>query len=146
MRISFTPSENKNKKENETSIDLGNCENILKSQYNIDKLYIKKIEYFGEENEITRMDYDIYGEVDNSNHLVQLDKKYCQDSLISINIPSGILGSINNVLSNSNICSYLDSDYDNKDLSNDEKEIINIEQVLIFVQIIVILLDLKMVK
>ena len=130
MRISFTTSENKNKKENETSIDLGNCENILKSHYSIDKLYIKKIEYLGEENKVTGVDYDIYGEVDNSSHLVKLDKKYCQDISISVNIPPGILSSINNKLNNENeddnndICSYLDSDDDNKDSSYNEKEVI----------------------
>jgi len=128
MRISFTTSENKEKKENETSIDLGDCEKKLKSYYSLDKLYIKKIDYLGENDKITGVDYDIYGEVF-GDHLVKLNKAICQDNSIIVNIPPGILDSNNNILGNSNeddnndICSYLDSD-DDKDSSTNENEII----------------------
>lgn len=129
MRIILTTSDSNNQDKNKSSINLGECENRLKEYYKINKLYIKKIEYFDEENIITNLEYDMYGELNNSKHLIKLNKSICHDGMISTNTIIEMLY-ITNIYENNNndICSLMDSD-DKINLSSNEKEDNNIANI-----------------
>ena len=84
----ITSSYNQNNKEykNISTIDLGECEKILKRQYKIDDnetLLIFKIDYFIEGLKTRLIKYDIF----HPKTKEQLDMKYCQNSTIKMNIP-----------------------------------------------------------
>ena len=90
MKITLSTSENQKYKRdfiNETSIDIGDCENKLKGYYKIDKIYLKKIDITDNFKKTTKIDYDFYGEINHSNHLDKLDKKVCKDIKITLFIP-----------------------------------------------------------
>ena len=84
----ITSSYNQNNKEykNISTIDLGECENILKKQYNIDEnetLLIFKIDYFLEGLKTPFIKYEIF----HPRTKESLDMKYCKDYTIKMNIP-----------------------------------------------------------
>ena len=84
----ITSSYNQNNKEYEniSTIDLGECENILKKQYNIDEnetLLIFKIDYFLEGLKTPFIKYEIF----HPKTKESLDMKYCKDYTIKMNIP-----------------------------------------------------------
>ena len=78
--------ENKNK----TSINLGLCENRLKSVYNIsynNSLYITKIIIKEEGMKIPKIEYEVYYPLNNNSELIQLNLSICKDIRIDISIP-----------------------------------------------------------
>ena len=71
---------------NISTIDLGECENILKKQYNLtnkDSLIVVKTDIKSEDLSATYVQYEIY----DPNTLKQLNLSYCQDVKITVNIP-----------------------------------------------------------
>ena len=77
MTVTFTTTENqkKNKNNNMSTIDLGDCEYLLKNKYNIsinETLYMKKIDIVQEEMTTTKVEYDVYCKLSGSN-LIKLN-------------------------------------------------------------------------
>ena len=98
MTVTFTTSQNQksNINKNITSIDLGECENLLRKEYKISnnkKLYIKKIDIVQEGMKIPKVEYDVYCKLFGTN-LVKLNLTVCENKKISINIPFLLNGNI----------------------------------------------------
>jgi len=88
-QITTTTNQNNNKYNNISSILLGECENILKVKYNIDKnlpLIILKIDYFKEGSLIPIVGYEVF----NPENMSKLDLSYCNSEHININIPVSV--------------------------------------------------------
>ena len=91
MTITLTTTENQknNNYSNFTSINLGECENILRKVYNISKdqkIFMKKIDIKQEYFKIPKIQYDIYSKLNNSN-LIKLNISYCQNIKIDLFMP-----------------------------------------------------------
>ena len=89
--ISLTSTENQNinKNNNISTIDLGACENILKTEYNIsnnESLLIYKMDVLKKGMKIPRIEYKVYYVI-NRKQLVQLDLNKCKNLKIEIHIP-----------------------------------------------------------
>ena len=72
-----------------TKLDLGGCENDLRSFYNISDnvtLYIKKMDIIQEGIKIPKIEYSIYCKLNGSN-LIRLNLSVCEKSKISLSIP-----------------------------------------------------------
>jgi surface protein len=86
----ITSTENqKNKKYDMSTIQLGQCEGILKEKYNISKelpLIIFKVEYSVPGIQIPVIGYNVF----HPNNKTKLDLKYCKDSIINFDIPVSI--------------------------------------------------------
>ena len=85
----ITSTNNKNKTKNISTVNLGNCENILKNIYNIDEslpLVIFKVEYFIEGLLIPVIGYEVYHPINN----LQLNLSYCKNEKANLNIPVSI--------------------------------------------------------
>ena len=87
----ITSSENQNNKEykNISTIELEECEKILKGIYEIDEnmpLVILKIDYFIPGILIPIIDYEIFHPINKS----QLDLKYCENKIVNYSIPVSI--------------------------------------------------------
>ena len=93
ISLILTSTKNQKKNENEKiiTIDLGECENILKNNYNISEnepLYILQTIPEKEEGmKIPKIDYDVYYPFYNNNTLSKLDLNLCKDTKIEISIP-----------------------------------------------------------
>ena len=105
-----------------TTIDLGECENKIKEEYNISKnksLYILKIDVKQEGYKIPKIAYEVYYPLFGDN-LIKLNLTACQDTKIDISIPIKITGNIDKVNPNSNyytdIC-YTEISEDGTDIS-----------------------------
>ena len=88
VQYQMTTSDNQKNNTNKSisTIDLGMCEDKLKTIYRIDKslpLIIFKIDYFSPDTLIPLIGYEIYHPVNKS----KLDLKYCEEILIKLNIP-----------------------------------------------------------
>ena len=88
MVYQITTSENQKmiSNRNISSVNLGECENILKKVYNINEslpLIIFKVDYYLEDILIPIIGYEIYHPLNKS----KLDLIYCEDELIKLNIP-----------------------------------------------------------
>ena len=89
--ITFTTTENQknNKNNNMTSIDLGECETLLRNFYNIsdnETLYMKKIDIQQKGLSTLKVEYDVYAKI-YRNKLIKLNLTICSNSKISIFIP-----------------------------------------------------------
>ena len=89
--ITITTSQNQknNINNNMTTINLGECETLLRNYYNIsnnETLYIKKIDLKQEGMSSLKVEYDIYCKLFGKN-LIKLNLKVCEKSKISISIP-----------------------------------------------------------
>ena len=85
-QITTTFNQINNDYENISTIDLGECENILKDKYNISKnesLIIFKIDYYVEGLYIPIIKYEIF----DPRTKEHLDINYCEENSIKINIP-----------------------------------------------------------
>ena len=83
-----TQKRNVNNK-NATIIDLGECEELLRKEYNIssnDTLYMKKMDIAQDKMNTVKVEYDIYYKLF-ENNLTKLNLTICKDSKISIFIP-----------------------------------------------------------
>ena len=88
-QMTTTDNQKNNTNKNISSIDLGECEKILKDKYKIDDnlpLIIYKVDYFSPDSLIPIIGYEIYHPLNKS----KLDLKYCEDILIKLNIPVNI--------------------------------------------------------
>ena len=91
MAKTFTTSQNQknNINKNTTSVDLGECETLLRNYYNISKneeLYIRKIDVVQEGMSALKIEYDIYSKLFGK-YLIKLNLTVCEKSKISILIP-----------------------------------------------------------
>ena len=88
-----TPSNQRNNTSNNvTLINLGQCENILKEEYNIseeDNLYIFKIDYYIEGLLGPKVEYEVYYPL-LKNHLKLANLSLCDDVNIEVSIPLDI--------------------------------------------------------
>ena len=94
--ISFTTSQNQrnNINNNMTTIDLGECETLLRTEYNIsfnEPLYIKKIDIVQEGMKALKVEYDVYCKLFGTN-VIKLNLTVCTNSKISIYMPFLIPG------------------------------------------------------
>ena len=81
---------------NETTIDIGECETILRKSYNISNeslLYIKKIDVFQEGMKIPKIEYDLYSKISGEN-LTKLNLTICKGIKVYLSIPIKITESI----------------------------------------------------
>ena len=86
IQITSTNNQKNNKNYNISSINIGDCEDILKDKYNISKntpLLILKIDSFIDGSKIPIIQYEIYNPFTKK----KLDLNYCDTSKIEINIP-----------------------------------------------------------
>ena len=98
-----TNQQNNEKYGNETTINLGNCEIILKKVYNIsynEPLFMKKIDVIEEGMMIPKIEYDVYYKLNGIN-LIKLNLSYCSNSKIDISIPLNISDNIDKYNSSS---------------------------------------------
>ena len=91
MTVTFTTTQNQknNINDNITSIDLGQCEILLRKYYNLtnnETIYMKKLDIIQEGFKIPKVEYDVYSKLSGSN-LVKLNLSFCQDIKISLSIP-----------------------------------------------------------
>ena len=91
MIITLTTTDNqKNDDKNDTStkVDIGPCEDILRSIYNISldkKLFMKKIDIVQEGMKIPKIEYDIYSKLNGTN-LIKLNKSFCSNVKAELSI------------------------------------------------------------
>mgnify|MGYP006873051112 CR=1 FL=1 len=99
MTITISTTENQKKdkdNENMTTIDLLDCETILRDAYNISEnefLFMKKVVFNQEEFTIPKIGYDVYSRLKGSN-LVKLNLSYCSKTKIDISVPVILMDSI----------------------------------------------------
>ena len=91
MKITLTTTKNQINitYDNMTSINLGECEIVLRYIYNISEdklLYMKKIDVYQKGMKIPKVEFDIYCKLNGTN-LVRLDKSFCEKEKISISVP-----------------------------------------------------------
>ena len=115
ITITFTSSQNQknNINNNMTTIDLGECETLLRNEYNIsinETLYMKKIDIVQEGMKATKVEYDVYCKLFGTN-LIKLNLTVCENSKVSIFIPFIIKENIDKYNSSSgyynDICIYV---------------------------------------
>ena len=95
--LTSTINQKNNEDKNYVSMDLGECENILKNNYNISKnnsLYILQIISEEEGMKIPKVEYEVYYPLYHSNNLTKLNLSLCKDTKIEISISVEIDGSI----------------------------------------------------
>ena len=103
VTITITNTENQKKSLNLSSIDLGECENKIKTKYNIpndESLYILKIDVNQKGLKIPKIAYEGYYPLNNKN-LVKLNLTSCKDSEIEISIPIVLTDDIDKINPNS---------------------------------------------
>ena len=97
MQITLTTTEiqrnnyNKNNN-NSTSIDLGECETLLRKENNIsdeELLYMRKIDVYQEGMQIPKVEFDIYYK-ENNNKLKKLNLTICENTKICLSYPVNI--------------------------------------------------------
>ena len=77
---------------NETTINLGLCESLLKNAYNISSnhpLFILMLEVEQEGIQIPKVEYEVYNIMNNS-ELIQLNLSLCKNTKIEVSIPINI--------------------------------------------------------
>ena len=87
----FTSTENQkiNEDKNNVTMNLGECENIIKKEYNISQnnsLYILQVIYEEEGMKIPKIEYEVYYPLYNINNLTKLDLSVCQGSKVEISL------------------------------------------------------------
>ena len=89
FQITTSDNQKNNEYNNVSTIDLGECEDVLKEKYHINKslpLIILKIDYFMEGLLIPIIGYEVFDPINRT----KLDLSYCKDFLINYNIPVSI--------------------------------------------------------
>ena len=95
-RISLLTTAN-NEDKNNITIDLGECEDILKNEYNISKsnsLYILELILEEQGMKIPKVEYEVYYPFNNSNYLTKLNINLCEGTKIKISIPVKLNGTL----------------------------------------------------
>ena len=96
--ITFTNLENQknNIESNMSTIDLGECEDLLRKYYNLtnnETIYMKKLDISQDGMKAKKIEYDVYCQL-SGNNLEKLNLTICENTKISINIPIEIVGNI----------------------------------------------------
>ena len=89
ITFSTTKNQKNNINKNMTTIDLGECEILLRKFYNIsdnEPLYMKKIDVIQDGMKAMKIEYDVYARLFGKN-LINLNLTICDKSKISISIP-----------------------------------------------------------
>ena len=89
ITITTTQNEKEIKKDNDTKVDLGECEITLRNYYNISKdkiLYMQKIEVIQEGLKIPKVEINIYTKLNDSS-LLKLNLSLCQNDKMEITLP-----------------------------------------------------------
>ena len=131
MTVTLTSTKSQQKDEkigNVSTINIGDCEKILKDEYNISKnetLFMKKIEAFQEGMIIPKIEFDLYYKLNGTN-LAKLNLSYCSNTKIDISIPIKLPDNIDKYNSSSryynDIC-YVSTSDDGTDITlKDRKE------------------------
>ena len=139
LLITFTTLQNQknNNYNNMTSIDLGECETLLRNFYNItnnETLYMKKIDIYQEGMNAVKIEYDVYTKLF-GNKLIKLNLSICEQSKISIKIPFKLTQHIDKYNSSSgyynDIC-YSTTSQDGTDISlkDRQKEFIDKDKII----------------
>ena len=95
MTVTLTSSKNQKNDENNgnvTTINLGECERLLKGEYNIssdEELFMKIIEVKEEGMLIPKVEFEVYYKLNGTN-LIKLNLSHCQNSKIDIFLPTNI--------------------------------------------------------
>ena len=103
--ITFTTTKNQkyNKYNNMTTLDLGDCETLLRNFYHIPEnkpLYIKKIDKIQDGMKTLKVEYDVYAKLSGKN-LINLNLTICEKSKLSIFIPIILNGNLDKYNPNS---------------------------------------------
>ena len=96
IKITLTSIKNQKNNINMTSVDLRECEILLRNFYNLtnnETLYLKKLDIIQEGMRIPKIQYDIYSKL-NSSKLTKLNLTICQNSKISLIIPIKVTDNI----------------------------------------------------
>ena len=117
IKVALSTTINQKNKGNMTTIDLKECEIILKDVYNIsynETLFIKKIEVIQEEMMIPKIEFEVYYKLNRTN-LIKLNLSYCTNIKIDIFIPIKLEGNLDIFNSSSgyynDLCYTATSDY-----------------------------------
>ena len=117
ITLATTRNQKNNADNNITSINIGQCENLLREYYNLtnrDILYIKIIEVIQEGMRIPKIEYDVYSKLHGTN-LTKLNATICKNTKITLSIPVIINEAIDKLNSSSgyfnNICYKSTSNY-----------------------------------
>ena len=139
LTITFTTTQNQrnNIYNNVTKIDLGECEDQLRKNYNIsdnEKLYMKKIDIIQEGIKTSKVEYDVYAKLFGTK-LIKLNLTVCGKSKISISIPIIInepLDKYNSTSGYYNDICYTTTSEDGTDilLKDRQKEFINKDKIV----------------
>ena len=124
MTIILTSTQNQkdNEDKNNITMNLGECENILKNKYNISKnssLYMIQIISGEEGMKIPKVEYEIYYPLYNNNDLKKLDLSLCKGTKVEISIAV----KINDSLDKYNLSSGYYNDICSKTTSNSGTDI-----------------------
>ena len=95
--MTSTKNQKKNENKNIIIIDLCNCENILKNEYNIsknDSLYILQMIYEEKGMKIPKVEYEVYFPI-YINNLTKLNLTLCKGTKVEISIPVKINDNLN---------------------------------------------------
>ena len=108
MTVTFTTTQNQknNLNNNMTSIDLGECEILLRKYYNLtdnDTLYMKKLDIIQEGLKIPKVEFDVYCKLNGSN-LVKLNLSVCQNSKMILSVPVEIEDNLDKLNKKSDYC------------------------------------------
>ena len=106
MTITLTTTKNQKDDKNNnnmTTIDLGECEDLLRKAYNIpenETIFMKKIDVLQEGMKIPKVEYDVYSKLNGTN-LVKLNLSFCSNSKVDLSIPIKITESLDKLNSSS---------------------------------------------
>ena len=113
---------------NISTIDIGDCERILKDECKIpynQSLFMRKIDVIQTGMKIPKIEFDVYTKL-NGTHLTKLNLSYCSNSKIDISIPTLIDGNLDELNSSSgyynDICYTTTSESGTDIIINDRKK------------------------
>ena len=105
-----------------STIDLGDCEDLLRIHYNLtdnQTIYMKKIDIVQDETKAKKIEYNVYSKL-KGNNLEKLNLTVCENATLYINIPYEINGNIDKFNTSSgyfnDIC-YVATSNDGTDIS-----------------------------
>ena len=101
IKYTITTTESQEKFINKTSINLGECQSLLRDSYNLNNktIYLKKIEINEKGMKIPKIEYDFYSKL-NGSKLEKLELIQCQNK-ITFSIPVEISGNLDELISTS---------------------------------------------
>ena len=88
-QITTSDNQKNNQNNNISTINLGDCENILKEKYKINEslpLLIFKIDYYPPDTLIPIVGYEVYHPINKS----KLNLDFCENAIINLNVPASV--------------------------------------------------------